>query len=80
MTEDRWAGVPDLLSRLEDLELRLLSWGVVDGSLSVAEVDDAIEAQLELDAGRGGVVMGLVSGATCSAPESSAGLHGPPGR
>ena len=53
MTQDRWAGVPDLLSRLEDLELRLLSWGVVDGFLSAAEVDDAIEVQLDLDADRG---------------------------
>lgn len=47
---DRWERVPDLLSRLEDLELPLLSWGVVDGFLSQAEVDAAIERQLDIDA------------------------------
>ena len=50
MTRDRWAGVPDLLSRLEDEELRLLAWGVVDGFLSQAEVEDAVDAQLDVDA------------------------------
>jgi ATP-dependent helicase Lhr and Lhr-like helicase len=50
MTRDRWAGVPDLLSRLEDEELRLLAWGVVDGFLSQTEVEDAIDAQLDIDA------------------------------
>ena len=49
MTGDRWAGVPDLLSRLEDKELRLLAWGVVDGFLSQADVEDAIESQLDKD-------------------------------
>ncbi|UQX87634.1 DEAD/DEAH box helicase [Jatrophihabitans telluris] len=57
MTEDRWAGVPDLLTRLEDLELGLLSWGVVDGFLSASEVGEAIEAQLDLDAARGAVLL-----------------------
>lgn len=57
MTGDRWAGVPELLSRLEDLELRLLSWGVVDGFLSAAEVDAAIEVQLDLDVDRGAVLL-----------------------
>lgn len=52
MTVDRWAGVPDLLSRLEDLELRLLSWGIVDGFLSRAEVENAIDAQLDIDSDR----------------------------
>ena len=52
MTTDRWAGVPDLLTRLEDLELPLLSWGVVDGFLSKADVEQAIEAQLDADAER----------------------------
>jgi ATP-dependent Lhr-like helicase len=50
VTSSRWAGVPDLLSRLEDQELGLLSWGVVDGFLSQSEVEDAIEAQLDQDA------------------------------
>src|ERR1700712_2949943 len=49
---DRWAGVPDLLSRLEDLELRLLSWGIVDGFLSRSEVENAIDDQLDIDAKR----------------------------
>jgi len=52
MTNDRWAGVPDLLSRLEDLELRLLSWGIVDGFLSRTEVENAIDEQLDFDAKR----------------------------
>ncbi|WP_373937328.1 protein DpdJ [Rhodococcus qingshengii] len=52
MTSDRWAGVGDLLSRLEDIELRLLSWGIVDGFLSRDEVEDAIDAQLDTDAKR----------------------------
>ena len=52
MTVDRWAGVPDLLSRLEDLELRLLSWGIVDGFLSQADVEGAIDVQLDVDAAR----------------------------
>ena len=50
MTADSWPGVPELLSRLEDRELPLLSWGVVDGFLSRADVDEAIEAQLDSDA------------------------------
>lgn len=47
---DRWERVPDLLSRMEDLELPLLSWGVVDGFLSQSDVDAAIEQQLDIDA------------------------------
>ena len=50
MTGGQWAGIPELLNRLEDKELTLLTWGVVDGFLSRADVDDAIEAQLDLDA------------------------------
>lgn len=50
MTGGSWAGVPDLLSRLEDLELPLLSWGIVDGFLSRVEVEKAIGDQLDLDA------------------------------
>ena len=49
MSGDEWQGVPDLLSRLEDLELPLLSWGVVDGYLNQDEVERAIEAQLDVD-------------------------------
>lgn len=52
---DRWVRVPDLLSRLEDRELPLLSWGVVDGFLSQSEVDAAIERQLDIDAETPGV-------------------------
>ncbi len=52
MTDDRWAGLPDLLSRLEDLELHLLSWGVVDGHLSRSDVDGAIDEQLNADVKR----------------------------
>ncbi|GAB3446561.1 hypothetical protein GCM10027517_28970 [Phycicoccus ginsengisoli] len=52
MSDDRWAGLPELLSRLEDLELHLLSWGVVDGHLSRDEVDRAIDEQLNDDASR----------------------------
>ena len=50
MTDDRWAGVPGLLSRLEDLELRLLSWGIVDGFLSQNDVENTIDDQRDLDA------------------------------
>lgn len=50
MTTDRWSGVPDLLNVLEDEELRLLSWGVVDGFLSADEVEAAIDRQLDRDA------------------------------
>lgn len=49
MKGGEWQGVPDLLSRLEDLELPLLSWGVVDGYLNQDEVESAIEAQLDAD-------------------------------
>src|SRR6478672_8572767 len=35
----------DLLSRLEDLELPLLAWGVVDGFLSEDDVTTAIDEQ-----------------------------------
>jgi ATP-dependent Lhr-like helicase len=52
VTGDRWTGVPDLLSRLEDRELRLLSWGIVDGFLSQADVEAAVDAQLDIDAAR----------------------------
>jgi len=50
MSIDPWGGVPDLLSRLEDRELPLLSWGIVDGFLSKRDVEDAIDAQLDIDA------------------------------
>src|SRR4051812_33553399 len=49
MTSGRWAGIPDLLSRLEDQELKLLAWGVVDGFLSQSDVEAVIDAQLDLD-------------------------------
>lgn len=49
MSNERWVGVPDLLSRLEDLELPLLSWGVVDGYLSKEDVLRAINEQLDRD-------------------------------
>ncbi len=49
MRDEKWAGVPDLLSRLEDLELPLLSWGVVDGYLSKDDVLRAIDGQLDRD-------------------------------
>ncbi len=52
MSGDPWAGVPDILSRLEDRELPLLSWGIVDGFLSKHEVESVIEAQLDIDAAR----------------------------
>jgi ATP-dependent helicase Lhr and Lhr-like helicase len=52
VSPDRWAGIADLLSRLEDLELPLLSWGVVDGFLSHADVEQAIDDQRIIDAGR----------------------------
>lgn len=52
MTDDRWAGLPDLLSCLEDLELHLLSWGVVDGYLSRSDVERTIEDQLSADVER----------------------------
>ncbi|RYF57179.1 MAG: DEAD/DEAH box helicase, partial [Comamonadaceae bacterium] len=52
MTDHRWVGLPDLLSRLEDLELHLLSWGVVDGHLSRTDVDGAIDDQLNADVAR----------------------------
>lgn len=50
MSDERWAGVPDLLSHLEDLELPLLSWGVVDGYLSKDDVLQAIDGQLSREA------------------------------
>ena len=46
---DRWAGIPDVLSALEDLEAPLLAWGVVDGFLNEAEVEDAIADQVLRD-------------------------------
>ncbi|MBA3430091.1 MAG: DEAD/DEAH box helicase, partial [Actinobacteria bacterium] len=52
MTQDPWAGLPDLLSRLEDLEMHLLSWGVVDGHLSRDDVDRVIDAQLNAEVER----------------------------
>ncbi|WP_159600117.1 protein DpdJ [Agromyces humi] len=57
MSVDRWAGVPDILSRLEDRELPLLSWGIVDGFLSKRDVEDAIDAQLDVDASQPGVAL-----------------------
>lgn len=50
MSDEHWAGVPDLLSHLEDLELPLLSWGVVDGYLSKDDVLRAIDGQLSREA------------------------------
>jgi len=46
---DRWQGIPELLSRLEDLELPLLYWGVVDGYLSSLDIETAIEDQIAID-------------------------------
>ncbi|WP_307429694.1 protein DpdJ [Pseudarthrobacter defluvii] len=46
MTEDRWAAVPELLTRLEDLELPRLSWGIVDGFLSEDEVQGVLDDQV----------------------------------
>ncbi|HEY3547729.1 MAG TPA: protein DpdJ [Propionicimonas sp.] len=57
MSVDPWAGVPDLLSRLEDLELPLLAWGVVDGFLSREDVESAINAQLDADADDPGALL-----------------------
>lgn len=51
MSLDPWASIADLLSNLEDLELPLLSWGVVDGFLSHADVEQAIDDQRLVDAG-----------------------------
>lgn len=45
----RWAALPDLLNALEDLELPLLSWGVVDGYLAQDEVLAVLEKQSEAD-------------------------------
>lgn len=50
MSADEWAGAAEILSSLEDQELPLLAWGVVDGFLSKDEVEAAIDAQLDLDA------------------------------
>ena len=67
VTDDRWAGLPDLLSRLEDLELHLLSWGVVDGHLSRRDVDTrdrrAVERRREARPFAGRAVAGGVPGA-----------------
>lgn len=52
MNRDIWASAAELLSALEDLELPLLSWGVVDGFLSHADVEQAIDDQRLIDAGR----------------------------
>src|SRR5689334_18387243 len=52
MNASNWDGIPELLSRLEDLELPLLSWGVVDGYLSAHDVSRAIDTQSDLDAKR----------------------------
>lgn len=49
MSDDRWQGIPELLNRLEDLELPLLYWGVVDGYLSAIDVQTAIEDQIAVD-------------------------------
>lgn len=45
--ENRFAN--ELLNRLEDLELPLLSWGVTEGALAEAEVLDAIDEALARD-------------------------------
>lgn len=47
--DDRWARIPDILTALEDLELPRLSWGVVDGFLSEAEVRGVLEDQVTAD-------------------------------
>ncbi|MGY1680619.1 protein DpdJ [Geodermatophilus sp. SYSU D01176] len=52
MNPDPWASTGDLLSRLEDLERPLLEWGVVDGFLDHADVEQAIDDQRLIDAGR----------------------------
>lgn len=46
MTESRWAEVPLLVTRLEDLELPRLSWGIVDGFLSEDEVRGVLDEQV----------------------------------
>lgn len=43
---NKWASVPELLTALEDLELPLLSWGVVTAHLSDEEVRSAITDQM----------------------------------
>ncbi len=45
----------ELLSRLEDLELPLLAWGVVDGFLSEADVTRAIDDQRISEFAAGGI-------------------------
>lgn len=49
MKASSWDGLSDLLSSLEDLELPLLSWGVVDGFLSETDVSATINKQLDAD-------------------------------
>lgn len=47
--DERWARIPDILTTLEDLELPRLSWGVVDGFLSEAEVQEVLGDQVTAD-------------------------------
>ncbi|QCO97302.1 DEAD/DEAH box helicase [Arthrobacter sp. 24S4-2] len=46
---DRWTTVPEVLTALEDLELPRLSWGIVDGFLSEAEVREVLDRQVLQD-------------------------------
>ncbi|WP_033105465.1 protein DpdJ [Microbacterium profundi] len=62
MSLDPWAGVPEILSRLEDRELPLLSWGIVDGFLSKRDVENVIDAQLDVDAAQADVPLHSVDG------------------
>lgn len=48
-TPDRWAALPELLNSLEDLELPLLSWGVVDGYLAQVDVLAVLQDQCDAD-------------------------------
>src|SRR5947209_1846756 len=50
MSEARDVLVRELLERLEREETKLLSWGVVDGGFSAAEVADAAQGVLEASA------------------------------
>ena len=50
---DNWVSTSDLLSRLEDLEMPLLAWGIVDRALSRVDVERVIGEQIleDLEAG-----------------------------
>ncbi|MGL5824180.1 MAG: protein DpdJ [Nocardioides sp.] len=55
MTDVSEERLGELLSRLEDLELPLLAWGVVDGFLSEADVTRAIDDQRISEFAAGGI-------------------------